>query len=406
LLPTVGAPLDFFGWSVAIDGDVAVIGAPSGDGFVADCGVACVFERSGSTWTQTAVLKLPDGEAIDQFGQSVAILGGRIAVGAPGDGTASLAAGSVSLFERVGGVWTMVARLRPLGSANAKFAENIALDPQRVYAGGPEETHLATHGGSVWVFAQNAGVWVQEARIEPATVANNDHFGADIAVVNDVLVIGAWGMDVANTDAGAVFVYEHTPQGWFPRALLSGVLSPFASLGWSVAFDGQTVLAGAWLDDAYGSNTGSVWSYRVTTAPRTYCTSRINSQSCTPYISFAGTPSASGSSSFDIVAHDLINQRNGVLLYSTTGPAANPFGTGVMCLQPPTRSTSVMSSGGSTTAIDCSGQLAVDFSYLAAHTNDPTLVDGASVWIQFWSRDPAAPSTLSLTNALQFTLCQ
>jgi hypothetical protein len=75
-----------------------------------------------------------------------------------------------------------------------------------------------------------------------------------------------------------------------------------------------------------------------------------------------------------------------------------------MCVASPTSRTPVQNSGGSTSGADCSGSYSFDFN---AHTQsglDPTLLAGAEVYAQYWSRDPASPSTTSLSNALRFLI--
>jgi len=68
-----GAPQDGFGFSVAADADVAVIGAPGDDDLGGGAGAAYVFERFGGTWAEVAKLTAADGAAGDLFGRSVAI---------------------------------------------------------------------------------------------------------------------------------------------------------------------------------------------------------------------------------------------------------------------------------------------------------------------------------------------
>src|SRR5690606_12045856 len=89
---------DTFGFSVAISGDVIVVGAynedssqitvtngatASSDNSASNAGAAYVFVRSGTTWSHQAYLKAPNAEGSDNFGYSVAISGDTIVVGAP-----------------------------------------------------------------------------------------------------------------------------------------------------------------------------------------------------------------------------------------------------------------------------------------------------------------------------------
>jgi cysteine-rich repeat protein len=88
--------------TVALDGDVAVIGDPEGL-----AGSVYVFRRSGVTWTEEQRIR---GNSGDQLGASVALRGERIAAGALyGDGAASNS-GTVSWYRRIGGAWTLQAK--------------------------------------------------------------------------------------------------------------------------------------------------------------------------------------------------------------------------------------------------------------------------------------------------------
>ena len=138
--------------------------------------------------------------------------------------------------------------------------------------------------------------------------------------------------------------------------------------------------------------------------PRTYCTAKLNSLGCTPAISFTGVPSIALPVAFELRASMLLNNSQGVLLYSTIGAAAAPFQGGYLCMQAPTTRTPLKSTGGSASGVDCTGVLSFEFNAYAASGVNPALVSGADVWVQFWSRDGGASFGTSLTAALAFTL--
>ena len=98
LLASDGASDDWFGISVSIDRDYAIIGAMRDDDNGAESGSAYIFKRTGTTWTQEAKLLASDGEFSDCFGFSVSISGNRVVIGALGDDTFI---GSAYVFSRV-----------------------------------------------------------------------------------------------------------------------------------------------------------------------------------------------------------------------------------------------------------------------------------------------------------------
>jgi hypothetical protein len=140
------------------------------------------------------------------------------------------------------------------------------------------------------------------------------------------------------------------------------------------------------------------------TLPETYCTAKTNSQGCVPAVGFSGSASTSSSSPFTISATNVLNLKSGLLFYGS-GSNAAPFQGGTLCVQTPVRRTPIQSSNGNPPPEDCSGAYSLDFNALIQSSADPLLVPGARCFAQFWSRDPASPSTTGLTDALSFWIC-
>lgn len=135
----------------------------------------------------------------------------------------------------------------------------------------------------------------------------------------------------------------------------------------------------------------------------TYCTAKVNSLGCTPSIGLSSTPSASAGSGCTLSTSSMLGGKLGIFIHSTSGPAAQPFHGGFLCLSSPLKRHAPASTGG--TAGTCSGVLSEDFNaYIASHA-DPALVGGASVWIQAWSRDPGDAFGDNLSNAASVVIC-
>lgn len=137
--------------------------------------------------------------------------------------------------------------------------------------------------------------------------------------------------------------------------------------------------------------------------PTAYCTAKINSLGCTPAMATVGSPSASDPSPFLLQVGDVLNNKAGILFYGL-GPGALPFQGGFLCVQTPIRRTPVQNSGGNPPPNDCSGTLGLDFNAWIQSGVDPMLVPGVTTFTQFWSRDPASPSTTSLSDAIFFVI--
>jgi hypothetical protein len=150
LLACDGTAGDTFGWSVAVEGDTAVIGAPQkrsgGIGFV------YVFALTGGVWALQAKLASANGALGDQFGKSVALSGDTAPVSAPYDdhGTSS---GSVYVFTRSGGAWTQQVKLTAAdGAASDLFGAGVALSGDTVVIGVNRDDDLGADSGSAYVF--------------------------------------------------------------------------------------------------------------------------------------------------------------------------------------------------------------------------------------------------------------
>jgi hypothetical protein len=138
--------------------------------------------------------------------------------------------------------------------------------------------------------------------------------------------------------------------------------------------------------------------------PVTYCTSKVNSQGCTPAIGFSGTPSASGAP-FDVTCSDVINNKVGLLFYGFQAKAL-PYQEGTLCVTAPVRRTPLQNAGGNPPPDDCSGLYTYDFDARIQSGADPMLASGALVYAQYWYRDPQHPGafTTGRSDALAFMI--
>jgi len=139
-----------------------------------------------------------------------------------------------------------------------------------------------------------------------------------------------------------------------------------------------------------------------------YCTAGTSTHGCTASLSASGAPSASASSGFVITANGTEGQKAALFFYGVSGPTQVPWvagSTSFICVAPPAQRGSVTSTGGTPNA--CDGSAAFDF--LAHVAANPTALGvpfcaGDVVNAQLWYRDPPAPKTTNLSDALQFTL--
>ncbi len=357
------APGALFGWSLDVAGDVLAIGAIRGDAGVASAGAVHVLERSDERWTRAALLAAPNAAASDGFGGAVALDGERLVVGAHLRDSGS---GAAFVFERAEGAWLLADELatdEPVGGAffgsavaaangvvvvGAKLHDGAGKDAGRVYSftadgtgGWTEDGAVRGHDtvagdelghavllvgdgpdqlvvgapraegvGAVYVFARRDGAWVESIRLVPTEAAEGAGFGSALAVVGDLLAIGApgdgagavhlfdradWtpagrlvaprgqagdglggalatscgalvvgaaGEDTAARDAGAVHVFEPGPRGWSRTSHV--VATPGAvGFGLALAADADELFVGAPNDVEYGLRAGAVQPYAL-----------------------------------------------------------------------------------------------------------------------------------------------
>jgi len=158
------------------------------------------------------------------------------------------------------------------------------------------------------------------------------------------------------------------------------------------------------LSDNSTADCGALKFYSLfPTSWSTYCTSKVNSQGCTPSMSASGVASATSAAPFQVMCSNELNQKSGLLMYGQQ-PIAAPFQGGYLCVNTPLKRTLSQNSGGSLAGTDCTGSFSFDFNALIHGGLDPTLVVGAEVFCQYWSRDPLAFSHTNLSNALNFLI--
>ncbi len=246
-----GAPFDYFGDAVALSGDLAVVGAFGDDDAGSYTGSAYVFERAGGSWAQVAKLTAGDAEAGDYFGDSVAIDGDVIVIGAALSEDAGLRTGSAYVFERIGGVWTETAKL--LASdlhAFHYFGGAVATDGVTVFVGATEANSNVSGPGSVYAFGRSGASWVETQILVPSDGAPNDQFGKSVSLSGQRVLIGSYQDDEGAALAGSAYVFDSTPGGWVESAkLVASDPQGFDAFGFDVALFGDRALIGAFRHD-------------------------------------------------------------------------------------------------------------------------------------------------------------
>ncbi len=402
-----------FGYDVALDGDTCAIGAPqSTSNNTLYAGATYVFVRNGATWSlQQRIVPNAAFSYIygSRSGRAVALKGDSLLIGAPTsyDLAANVVfAGRAFEWIRSGSSWTQSAVITPTDTDEGRqFGCAIDYDGARAVFGAWAENALPTglQVGTAYVF-RRAGGWVQEQEIQPAGADNADNYGTSVAIDGAVAAVG--GINAASAGgmfSGCVKLFDFDGATWTERLTLDGSeTSDSDRLGASVAIDGTVVIAGANNANVAGSGFSGeayVWDLDPPVIT-TYCSAKTNSLGCLPVIGSSGVPSLSSAGAFHILATQVLNQKQGLLFYGYA-PAAAPFQGGHLCVQPPTRRLSAQNSGGSPAGSDCSGSYSYELNAYFQSGVDPVLVAGAFLYGQFWTRDPASPSTTGLSGGVR-----
>jgi hypothetical protein len=271
-----------FGSAVAIDGDLAVVGAPFDRDKGRTAGAAYIFERCGDTWVQKAKVYPdlgPDALAGDapldppddppplaEFGTAVAIDGKTVVIGAPYEASTSRLAGAAYVFQLRGGQWLLKAKLH--GSDEASFdhfGAAVAIEDDTVAVGSPSHAHDGTASGAVYLFERHGQTWTPKGEIRPADPTGDDGFGASVALDGKRLVAGAPNHALAGVHEGAAYVYKRSGHAWAQEALLvpdDGAASD--AFGASVGIDGKRVVVGSPYNDenALTTDAGAAYVFR------------------------------------------------------------------------------------------------------------------------------------------------
>ncbi|MFQ5493855.1 MAG: FG-GAP repeat protein, partial [Phycisphaerae bacterium] len=259
---------DHFGNSVSITGDTAVIGAWRDDAEGTLSGSAYVFVRSNGVWTQQAKLTADDAVPGAFFGWSVSINGNTAVIGSFHDDHAGAGSGSAYVFVRTAGVWTLQTKLTAADAATSdEFGASVSIDGDTVAIGSRRDDDAGFDSGSVYVFVRTAGAWTLQAEFNAADTAAGDEFGTSVSISGDTAVIGARGDDDAcpmnpNCVSGSAYVFVRTGTVWTQQAKISAADAARDDLfGHTVSISGDTAVIGAFRHDDVGFNSGSAYVF-------------------------------------------------------------------------------------------------------------------------------------------------
>ena len=302
LLALDGSPYEYFGWSVAVSGDIAVVGVLQDDW---SYGSAYVFRRydSGTPfdpmddyWLEEAKL-IPGDQPLGAHGRSVAVSGETVLIGADND--------TVYVFRREGPTWVEHTQLQASdGEDGDWFGYSLASSGNSAIIGSREDNHEGIPSGSAYVFRLDDNgtptdptddIWVQQAKLLAVDRCPWDRFGYSVSISDDTAVVGAISHRLVD-DFGAAYVFRRDDNDtaedpsddfWVQEAkLLAPDGATDDNFGYSVAVSDENALVAAPNDDDKGTDSGSAYIFPLRGAGHgdLNCDCQVNNGDIDPFV--------------------------------------------------------------------------------------------------------------------------
>jgi len=247
-----GAAEDHFGFSVSMSANQFIVGSPDDDyPAYPDMGSVTFYLLTGNSWAQEIKLNGTGPAPNDHFGWSVAINFNSAIVGAPGDVNPPDLLGSAQIFTKIVG-WSAGQKLVPSQQSAASFGNSVAIDQttvavsQILSAGGLGGIYAQ---GRVYVYVPGAfGIWFEQTYIDEPNFAFAHFFGKSLSLSGDNLVVGAAKelTQPQGSDSAHVVFYKRTGTVWEEQLITyNGSPSNNGAFGFAVAINGFNIIIGA-----------------------------------------------------------------------------------------------------------------------------------------------------------------
>ncbi|MEM9305136.1 MAG: FG-GAP repeat protein [Pseudomonadota bacterium] len=228
LLPDDAEEGDGIGSAVAVSGDLYVLGVPGDDDSGTNAGAVLVFQRDGTDLNFLEKILVPEGFSANSFGASLALQGNILVVGAPGNGP--IAKGTermqAAVFERLGGVWSLKTPIVSSGgSADDEFGATVSIDGSTVAVGAPGDNQgePGEGSGAAYVFDFDGSTATLLTKEKPPSPVAGARFGEGLDLKNGVMAVGApRGQTLTGALAGTVSLYDQITNNLRPLGTVEG----------------------------------------------------------------------------------------------------------------------------------------------------------------------------------------
>jgi len=261
IVPSDGVAFDEFGASVSLSGNVAIVGSAQHGAGGSHTGSAYIYLHTGNNqqWSEVARLHATDLQQNAFFGNSVVVHGNTAVVGAyKADGNA----GAVYVFQSVtgdGSNWTRVAKI-PAPAGAAGFGAKVDFDGNSLLIGASTS---ASDFGSAYLYRQgiDPNQWSLLATLPQSDPGFGDEYGDAVALAGHIAVVAASRNLGSGNHSGTIYIFDQNaggPDHWgLVQRFAPSDISANAEFGWAIGIDQQTIAVGARADNAHGASSGS-----------------------------------------------------------------------------------------------------------------------------------------------------
>ncbi|NEP74605.1 MAG: PEP-CTERM sorting domain-containing protein [Okeania sp. SIO2G5] len=254
-----GSEFDWFGKSVALSDNIALIGSPLDEDNRTNSGSAYLFDTT--TGSLLHKFTAPDGSAYDIFGKSVALSDNIALIGSYGDDDNGSSSGSAYLFDTTTG--SLLHKFTaPDGSLHDNFGNSVAISDNIALIGSPSDDDNGSNSGSAYLFDTTTGSLLQKFTAPDGSL--HDNFGNSVTLSDNTALIGSYRDNDKGIYSGSAYLFD-TTTGSLLRKFTAPDGSPFDRFGNSVALNRNTALIGSFRDDDNGTNSGSAYLFTTNT---------------------------------------------------------------------------------------------------------------------------------------------
>jgi hypothetical protein len=267
--PSAGYNFDY--WSIELGTGVLIVDIFSASTKVAISSGAAKIKANFTNWTERAK-NTSESSHGNMLGENIALSGGFLIAGTQYDSSITTYAGSAYIFEKSNGGeenWGEIKKLianDPVAQAN--FGISVDISGEYAVVGSTSRNSAETDKGSAYVFYRNQGGldnWGLVKKLMASDSGFGDHFGWDVAIDSEYIVVGAFADDIGTINSGSAYIYYRNEGGtdnWGEvKKITAGDSDLGDQFGRAVAISGIDIIIGAWNDDEAGSNSGASYIF-------------------------------------------------------------------------------------------------------------------------------------------------